>query len=74
MSLCLRSFIAKKRIFNLFQEVIGVNQDAQVTGVNVALKSRMRWTQELHKSFVHAVSDLGGANGEHVRKIQNSLQ
>ncbi|XP_038987384.1 protein PHOSPHATE STARVATION RESPONSE 3-like [Phoenix dactylifera] len=43
-------------------EIIGVNQEAQVSEVNVGNKSRMQWTQELHESFVQAVNDLGGAD------------
>lgn len=71
MSLCLSSFTAKISNINLIQEVIGVNQQAKVTGISVGYKSRMRWTQELHESFVQAVNDLGGADSEYAVHMHN---
>ncbi|KAG1358866.1 myb family transcription factor PHL5-like [Cocos nucifera] len=48
-------------------EATGVNQEAKVTGINVGYKSRMRWTQELHESFVQAVNNLGEATPKSIQ-------
>jgi hypothetical protein len=31
-------------------------------GLSVEAKPRLRWTEQLHQQFVHAISQLGGAD------------
>jgi hypothetical protein len=37
-------------------------------GLSVEVKPRLRWTEQLHQQFVHAVSQLGGADSMFAEK------